>query len=188
MSVIIKRNKEAIVSKIKSWMKYNAIQVCMTQGTVGFENFIQINLVGYLRNTLPKHEIRIESHGKHEADVLIISGGSVYAAIELKVVRLGKGQKGSLGFRKDDGVKITRIKNDISKLKKVAAVERALICVVYEYSDQFERGWGNLVGLKKNITDYRTEVIDAIDASNDYPAPAVSKFGEKRGCVDLFVF
>lgn len=68
--------KEVIQKKVLSCMRTKAVKVCMDQGSVGFENYLQLNLAGCLKKAFPGHTIRVEEDGSFQADILMCSGSN----------------------------------------------------------------------------------------------------------------
>ena len=171
---IIKKAKDEIIK----WMESPGVQLCMRAGSVGFENFIQVNLAGALEAET-KCDVMIESDKGATADIIIRNPKDkrILAGIQIKIVRLGT-------FH-GDAVKINLINDDIKKLREndfLKESEKVFICIIYEFK-KHEKSWGELVGTAKNKLDYRDELGDLYSGIE---SKAV-KFNDKKGCIDIVV-
>lgn len=184
--------KKGIQDKIVGWVKDSGVQIAMDQGSVSFENFIQIKLAGFLRNKFIKqYFIKIESHEKeYQADILIFRKNSdkarPIAAFQVKIVSLNS-PRNSVKMNGKYGVLA-----DIEKLVPLGqSCDKFLICVVYQFAPGNVKSWGHIKGVSKTGEDYRTEIINTLPGehrNNHCVAPAVVRFGNKSGCVDIFEF
>lgn len=208
MSILTKEFMQLIEKKVVCWMRTEGARVCMRQGSTGFENYIQINLAGFLQTKYKKYIVRIESHKDKTADILIFDQHeAIKAALAIKVVRLGRNDKNGGGINMPG---ITGERGDINKLRDQRFPEKALLCIVYHYRAA-ANNWGNLKGGLEADKDYRDAIMCAIENVSEctdslkkkYPAPQDNLFGNRkrneafketeerfnlRGCVDTFVF
>lgn len=198
-----------IEKKIICWMRTEGVRVCMRCGSKGFENYVQVNLAGFLQSKFKRYTVRIESYKGLTADILIFDqNNEKKAALAIKVARLGRNDRNGGGINMPG---ITGKNGDIVKLSGQRFPEKAFLCVVYCYRNS-EKSWGDLVGgMKETKYDYRDEIIcriEGVDECSDslrkkYPTPQVYTFGKRKciaewgdddgwfdlkGCVDSFVF
>ncbi len=186
------RLTDNITEKILCWMQESGVQVCMEQGSVNFENFIQVKLAGFLSNRFKQYIIKVETHEKkYNADILIVDKNvkveGPIAAIQLKIVSLAN-KRNCLNMRNK---KKTGIVDDIEKLNAFQGCDRLLICVVYQFEKNHSYSWGAIKGDNKQEANYREKIIKELpseDKDKNNNIPALVSFGNKSGCVDVFVF
>jgi len=182
MKIFNESVRNQITDEISESMQSLGVQVCMDNGSVGFENYIQINLAGLLKKELKEYNIYVESSTQGQADILVFRNQQMVAAIEIKVVRLGQRDK-----KNNDGVKIKSIVKDINKLRKQKNIERLLICVVYKHSKRLSNSWGRIGN--DNGENYRNKILQELKIKEEgCPIPDVVKFCSNDGCIDIFNF
>lgn len=184
-----------IQEKIVCWMEDLGIEVCMDQGSSGFENYIQVKLAGFLKQKFEQYVITIESG----ADILVSTrDGQVVGALELKIGCLGG--KDSIKFNRSKDKR--GILDDIDKLlARHHGCDRILVCVVYQFAKkEYGYAWGPINKSQKLDNDYQQMVIDELDKLGDRTSGWREKshissksvqFGrgsKREGCVDIFVF
>lgn len=184
-----------IQEEIACWMMEPGVQIAMKQGSVSFENFIQIKLAGFLEDIFKKKcFIKIESYDKkYQADILVFSENSdkarPIAAFQLKIVALNS-RLSSVKMKSKDK---SGVLDDIDKLllDLGSCCRRILICVVYQFECGNVKFWGQIKGTSTKGEDYRMEIISKLPEEHrnkHCDAPALVSFGNKAGCVDIFSF
>jgi hypothetical protein len=179
MQFLTEELKKQIEKKVVELMKTSGVILCMKQGSVGFENYIQLGLAGWLQERFPSKTVLVESDSLANvvADIIIKDSNTsrnILAAFELKVIRLG--------VKNGDGVRMGEILSDIGKLRvlNLANADKGLICAVYLYG-KTESSWDFLNSAPLSI-DQRKIVLNEIRSNTRPPFSA----SEINACVDIF--